>query len=101
MMPVKIELDGDSCWPDLGEKARSQLIVGELSGVALLPDGELTRSDGTPSQRPILTFRIELPDGKTVLAQTTVDLINMLVSAVKGRLEYLADLRTAGGGTSS
>lgn len=94
---MKIELDGDNCWPDLKEKAEGQVIVGELAGAALLPDGAITRPDGTAAIRPVVAFRLELPDGKTVLAQTTVDMVDMLAASIKGRLAYLADLRAAGG----
>lgn len=77
---IDIQLDGDNCWTDLDEA-----VVGQLDGVALLPDA-LTHA-GT--RVPAVTLRIRL-DGQVVLAQIKVDALRTILGAVDGRLAFLA-----------
>lgn len=95
MTNIDLQLDGDGCWPDL-----RQFELAALSGVALLPDGEVQGLDGKMRRIPILTLRVELPDGTVALAQVKVEMLEMVLGAVRGRLAYLAAL-TAQGGTPS
>jgi hypothetical protein len=79
MIPMEVILDGDGCWPDLGPKRQhGQLVDAELRGVAALPRG-------TVSGKPTVTFRVDLPDGRTVLAETTLALFLTAADAFKAR----------------
>lgn len=94
-MSIDIQLDGDNCWPEIRGKVIANV---ELTGVALLPDGEVI--DGVTGARkrvPILLLRVDLPDGTVAIAQIKVEMLNMIASAMKGRLEYLAELKAKGG----
>lgn len=95
-MPVlNIKLDGDQCWPDLAAKReRGELIQTETISVALLPGG---MSSGKAS----VAIRIELPDGRTVIAQTSLELFDSAARAFRGRLEYLAEQRGKGEGQAN
>ena len=92
MTVVDLQLDGDECWPDLKE-----FLLAELSGVALLPDGEVTGLNGETRRVPILTLRVDLPDGGTALVQIKVQMLEMILGAVRGRLGYLDELGRQGG----
>lgn len=71
---LQLHLNGDNCWPEL----ENNFTQGELVGIARL-------TDSTVAGASALTFRIQLPDGTTVLAQTTLKLINMALAAVNAR----------------
>lgn len=64
MIAMSIHLDGDACWPDLKD---SGFVEGELAAVAIL-------DKGMTSGKPSVALRIKLPDGRTVIAQTTARL---------------------------
>lgn len=70
MPMLKIHLEGDRCWPDLASK---QPPVSQDIEIAALPRG-------TVAGAPALMFRINLPDGGVVLAETT---LRLLVGAVR------------------
>lgn len=100
MTSIDIKLDGDGCWPDLTAKHEAGKVIwnAELSGVSLLPDGEVTDGlTGKIKRVPILTLRVELPDGTSALAQVKLDMLASIVRAMKGRLEYLGELAAKGG----
>lgn len=96
MTRIDIQLDGDGCWRDLGD-----FVVGELTGVALLPDAStIDTLTGEQKRVPAMTLRVQLPDGRTVLALVKVEMMSTIVRALKGRLEYLAELEARGGAES-
>lgn len=64
MIPLSVILDGDDAWPDLAEK---DVIEAGVLAVAVLPNG-------MKSGKPSVTIRLELPNGETVLAQTSARL---------------------------
>jgi hypothetical protein len=76
MTPLNIVLDGDNCWPELKEK-------GFTVAVARLP---LSTNEG----RSTVAFRVELPDGRTVIAEPTLRLIQAAVKAIEAREEMEA-----------
>lgn len=79
MIGLDLQMDGDGCWPDLKEKlAAGKLEAGTLTGMALL-------ANGTESGKHTVTFRVEMPDGTTVTAETTLALLWMGVNAFKTR----------------
>lgn len=102
MSVIDLQLDGDSCWPDLKAKIAEGLVThAELKGMALLPDGEVTDGvTGKPKRVPLLTLRVELPDGTIALPQVKVEMLEMILAGVRGRLAYLKDLEAAGGEVS-
>ena len=59
-------------WPELGEKG---FIAGEFTGIARIPQGTV---EGNTS----ITIRIKLPDGRTVLAGTTLALLRAAMIAI-------------------
>ena len=75
MPTLDVQIDGDGCWPDLIEKG---YIRGELVAIATLPKGT---SEGNPT----VTIRVELPNGITVLAETTLRLFGQAAAAFRGR----------------
>lgn len=99
MTSIDIQLEGDGCWPDLIELGQAGKVEqAALVGVALLPDAVVTDTFTGKSRRvPALTLRIALPDGRVALAQVKVDMLNMVLRGIQGRLEYLADLAAKGG----
>lgn len=86
---LDIKLDGDQCWPDLRDGKR-EIIATETISVALLPGG-------MASGKASVAIRVDLPDGRTVIAQTSHELFEAAARAFRGRLEYLADLNKRGG----
>lgn len=68
MIALDIIIHGDNCWPDL----HNGFITGRLVAIARLPNGTL-------SGKPTVAVRIELPDGQTVLAETTLALLSSAV----------------------
>lgn len=76
MPALQVVLDGDNCWPDL----RTGFIEGEWVGIARLPRG-------TVSGKVTVTVRIQLPDGQTVLAETTLALLEGAVRAFRAAEE--------------
>jgi hypothetical protein len=76
---LDLQMDGDGCWPDLKDKREAgQLEAGTLAGVALL-------QNGTANGNHSVTFRIDMPDGSTVTAETTLSLLWMAANAFKTR----------------
>ena len=67
MTPLDIIFDGDGAWPDLAAPDGPEVIPGLLDAVAALPNG-------TAKGKPAVALRITLPDGKVVIAQTTLAL---------------------------
>lgn len=65
MIVMNVILDGDGCWPDLQDK---KIIRAVRLQVAALRKG--TR-EGSPS----VAFRIDLEDGRTVIAETSLKLL--------------------------
>jgi hypothetical protein len=75
VIPLQVVINGDNCWPDLkDEKGQPTHITGQLTGIARLPRG-------TELGRSTVTIRVELPDGRTVLAETTLSLMNGAMTA--------------------
>lgn len=84
MPTMSIILDGDGAWPDLKEKiGTEQVIEAEVNAVAALNQGMQT---GLPS----VCLRINLPDGRVVLAQTSMRLWNAATRAFIGRFGSLS-----------
>jgi hypothetical protein len=87
-MPIlDVRCDGDACWPDLRDDPGVIVLMGHDAppiGLALLPGGMI-------SGRASIAFRIELPDGRTVLTETSFALLDQAVkifhASLAGRAE--------------
>jgi hypothetical protein len=65
-----VVINGDNCWPEL----KDNFIEGKWVGIA-------HRKQGTARGKPTVAVRIELPDGQTVLAQTTLEFLSTAIRA--------------------
>lgn len=80
MPGLPLHIHGDQCWPDLADMAarledgRVIHLRGEGLEMARLPGG---MSSGNSS----VTIRVNLPDGRVVLAETSLALLRMAVQA--------------------
>lgn len=68
-------------WGDLADR----LDVYDLMGRNAPPISAAIVIGGMESGLPAVTFRIELPDGRTVLAETSGRAICALAAAIRGR----------------
>lgn len=69
--------DGDGCWPDLAGKELIEPAQGiiNLAGLA----------GGMVSGKPSVGIRVNLPDGRVVIAQTSLRLFLTCADALKAR----------------
>lgn len=81
MIDVKVILEGDNAWPDLKEGG---WVEGKLEAVARLPGG-------MTSGKSSVAFRIELPDGQTIIAQTSMTVFQTIARAFQARDDYDAE----------
>lgn len=65
---VSVYCDGEGCWPDLVQRPEA-VIEARLTSVARLPHG-------MASGKSSVTIRIDLPDGRVVLAQTSLAILD-------------------------
>lgn len=75
-----IKLNGDGAWPDLAGRMGDVIHVGndgtfEMSGLR----------NGMSSGAPSVCFRLDLPDGKVVLAETSWRLFELAYKAFLGK----------------
>jgi len=80
-MPVlKMHMDGDNCWPDL--EGKSVIHLGEEANI------EVARlRGGMTSGKSSVSFRFDLPDGRIVLAETSLALFTTAADAFRAREE--------------
>ncbi len=67
MPSLDVHVEGDKCWPDLEARRDDIIHVTEHMEVAALSGGMVTG-------RPSVAFRIDLPDGRVVIAETSMRL---------------------------
>ena len=79
MIPFNIILDGDNAWPDLKDKEVVHLGQGAPAIQVAVLDG------GMASGRPSVAIRIDLPDGRSVIAETSARLFCSAGRAVTAR----------------
>lgn len=75
---MDIKLDGDGVWPDLHTRSVIRIQHGQTLKVAVIAGG---MSGGAPS----VAVRIDLPDGQTVIADTSMALWLTAADAMKAR----------------
>lgn len=83
---IKVILEGDGCWEDLADKIKSDKVIwlreGTISIAAL--------SKGMKSGKPSVSIRIDLPDGRTLVAETSMRLFLSAAGAFEQK--YLKEL---------
>lgn len=71
MNGIKIITDGEGCWSDIAEKIINGDLIhlgnGNMIEIAML-------KNGTVQGKPSLSIRVDLPDGKVMIAETTLEL---------------------------
>lgn len=79
---INVILDGDGAWPDLTEKiAAGEFIhIGDGSKIEIS-----TLDGGMQSGAPSLALRIDLPDGRTVIIETSWRVFGVAAAAIAGR----------------
>jgi len=81
-MPVlSVILDGDNCWPDIRTRQQDVIHLGNNAP----PIQVACLTGGMTSGLPSVTFRIDLPDGKVVLAETSLRLFQIAAAAITAR----------------
>lgn len=87
-MPVlDVRCDGDACWPDLRFDPGIIALFGDDAppiGLALLPGG-------MTSGRASVAIRIALPDGRTVLTETSLALLDQALAIFHASLAGRAE----------
>lgn len=86
MVTIRLDLDGDGVWPDLA--ANPEKIV-HLSNNYVLEIATLDK--GTTGGKPSVCFRINLPDGRVVLAETTARLFCTAAKSIMAKWPDLFD----------
>lgn len=79
MLAMDIKLDGDGIWSDLEDGKRP---------IHRVDDGVLricTLKGGMQGGNPSVAIRLDLPNGETVVAQTSVRLWQQAAAAMRGR----------------
>lgn len=82
MASLNIIMDGDGCWPEL--KVGTEAVINAM-GPDAKPISVALLDDGMQSGRPSVTIRIDLPDGKTVLTETSLRLFVLAGRAFAAR----------------
>lgn len=83
MLLIRVNVEGDGVWPDLADKAaRGELI--HLGNNA--PPIQISSLDqGITGGKPSVSIRLDLPDGKVVIAETSLALFQMANAALRGK----------------
>lgn len=77
MPSIRVILDGDNAWPDINDRGVIHVTEAPIQLAAL--------AGGMTSGRTSLAFRIDLPDGNVVVAETSLALFNAAWHALHGR----------------
>lgn len=76
LVHVAVHCNGEGCWPDPMQRPES-VIEARLTSVARLPHG-------MASGKSSVTIRIDLPDGRIVLAETSLAIWNAVTQVFAG-----------------
>lgn len=82
MPQMTIEIDGDGAWPDLAGK--DVIRTQETIKMVLLANG---MASGLPS----VAIRVELPDGRTVVAETSARIWCVAAKLIMQKFPHLLD----------
>lgn len=83
MLKLNITLDGDGAYPDLAETMASGQVIH--LGNDAPPIGITALADGMASGRLSVMLRLDLPDGRVVLAETSLRLFLAAADALRAR----------------
>jgi hypothetical protein len=84
MPSIDLKLDGDRCWPDL-EPLRDAGRLVELMGDDAPPIGVARLAGGMVSGRSSVTLRLDLPDGRAVITETSLALFCQAADLMRAR----------------
>ena len=74
---------GDGCWPDLREKRERGLLLDAMGENASITFAGL--SGGMESGRASVSIRIDLPDGRVVVTETSLRLFKAAAVALAAK----------------
>jgi hypothetical protein len=77
---IRIHLDGDGCWPDLIDRQSEIIHVGDGSVIDIA-----ALDAGMTSGRMSVALRIDLPDGRPLIAETSWRSLATAVQAIAAR----------------
>jgi hypothetical protein len=77
---ITVKLEGDGAWPDLDARRADIIHLGNGTNIDLA-----TLEAGMTSGRMSCAFRIDLPDGRIVIAETSWRLLATAVKAIAAR----------------
>lgn len=81
MLMIDLKLNGDGAWTDLQGIDPGRIAkVPENTAIQIV-----TLGGGMASGKPSVMIRLDLPDGRLVLAETSVALFQMAAAAMTGR----------------
>jgi hypothetical protein len=76
---LRVAVDGEGAWPDLARKPNKVMKLGDSAmAIAAL-------AGGMQSGRASVMFRIDLPDGRTVVIETSLRTLHAAVTAIVAR----------------
>jgi formylmethanofuran dehydrogenase subunit C len=83
MLAIDLRLDGDNCWPELAEPMRDGRVIhlGNDAGAI----GVAALGGGMVSGKTSVMLRIDLPDGRIVMAETSLALLLAAADAMRVR----------------
>lgn len=84
MPSLDIHLNGENCWPDLPEKE-----VIPLMGSDAPPIGVAVLDGGMTSGQPSVSLRLDLPDGRVVVTETSARLLCTLARMIEAKYPKL------------
>jgi hypothetical protein len=89
MLHLYINMQGDGCWPDLVAKANDGRLIDLMN-----TKGEIRLAvldAGMQSGSPSVSIRIDLPDGKTVVTETSAKLFVTAARMIQAKYPHLLD----------
>lgn len=86
MPSLNLIMDGDGCWPDLAP-IKEKIESGQLIHLTETKWEMALLRRGMASGEPSVSLRIDLPDGRVLLAETSWALLNSAALAFAARLE--------------
>lgn len=75
---LKINLSGDGSWPDLKDCSPERMYLTDQAQL-------VTLDRGMESGRPSVALRIDCPDGRVVIYQTSVGQFQQAAAALRGK----------------
>lgn len=82
MLAINLILDGDGSMPDLAEVMAAGKLIHMNGETGMHMTG---LSGGTDSGNPSVMFRFDLPDGRVLVAETSLRLLTTCVAALNAR----------------